>query len=136
MQQTGNKHGSNSATSKIQNDSTPYLWLVITFPPVLQAVVGDGGYDLIAGREEIRVGVPGEVGQWVLEPHHVRVAHEQLVPEWQERVDEQHLLPAHLVEGGGAPAGVLGGHPAAHVEDGHAPEVELSQQLGVHGADE
>lgn len=114
----------------------PYLWLVITFPPVLQAVVGDGGYDLIAGREEIRVGVPGEVGQWVLEPHHVRVAHEQLVPEWQERVDEQHLLPAHLVEGGGAPAGVLGGHPAAHVEDGHAPEVELSQQLGVHGADE
>jgi len=40
------------------------------------------------------------------------------------------------VEGGGAPPGVLGGHPAAHVEDGHAPEVELPEQLGVHGADE
>ncbi|PNT68837.1 hypothetical protein BRADI_3g45952v3, partial [Brachypodium distachyon] len=67
-------------------------------------------------------------------PHHVRVAHEQLVAEWQERVDEQHLLPAHLVEGGGPPAGVLRGHPAAHVEDGHAPEVEFAEQFGVHGA--
>lgn len=106
------------------------------FPPVLQAVIGDRGNDLVAGREEIRVREAGEVGQRVLEPHHVRVAHEQLVAEGQERVDEQHLLPAHLVEGGRAPDGVLGGHPAAHVEDGDAPEVELPEQLGVHGADE
>lgn len=123
------------ATRKIHKPRQ-YLWSIITFPPVLQAVVGDGGYDLIAGREEICVGVSGEVGQWVLEPYHVSVAHEQLVPERQERVDEQHLLPAHLVEGGGAPPGVLGDHPAAHVEDGHAPEVELPEQLGVHGTDE
>src|SRR5438128_2149248 len=85
------------AGSRIDN---PCMWLAITFPPVLQAFIGDGGYDLVAGGEEIRVGVAGEVGQWVLEPHHVRVAHEQLVAEGQERVDEQHLLPAHLVEGG------------------------------------
>lgn len=105
-------------------------------PPVLQAVVGDRGYDLVAGGEEIRVRVAGEVGQRVLEPHHVRVAHEQFVSEGQELIDEQHLLPPHLVEGGGPPAGVLRVHPAAHIEDGHTPEVEFPEQLGVHGADE